>query len=319
MANRIFEINTEALFGAEAFIGATKEELRVLVAVMADRAATDERIAEAAGVTAARCRSALTLFEEEKILIRKEALTDEFDVPIDEPDEDSAIKVAKDIRDSGLAALIAEFAKLLEKPALSTGQVKKIVALYTNYSLCEEYILTLGAYLADCGKLTVTRLVNEAIKLVEREIDTPEALVAYIEEKKTTTDADARLRKFFRFYNRALTKDEHIYFRRWIYDYGFSEEIIGEAYQICVNNTEKYNAKYIDHILARWHEAGCKTLSECLALTERDRVTLAEESKKKSKAKSDQKNEGGVPKYGAFSAEDALMRALERSYGTEEN
>lgn len=318
MSERIFEINTEELFGKEVFLEATKDELRVLVAVMADRAATEDRIAEAAGVSAARCRSALTLFEEEKILIRRDAISEEFEAPIDEPDEDSAVKVAEDIRDKGLAALIAEFAQLLGKPALSTGQVKKIVALHTSYSLSEEYILNLGAHLADLGKLTVTRLVNEAIKLVEREIDTPDALQSYIEEKNRSNDAVARLRKFFKFYNRALTKSEHEYFRRWIYDYGFSEEIISEAYEICIANTEKYNAKYIDHILARWHEAGCKTISDCIALTERDRATLAAQNKKSSKPKSDKKAEGGVPKYGAFSAEDALMRALERSYGTEE-
>lgn len=317
MAKRIFEINTEALFGKQVFLDATRDELRVLVALMADRAATDKDIAEAAGVSAARCRSALTLFEEEGVLTRCDAVSEEFEAPINEPDEDSAVKVAEDIRDKGLASLIAEFANLLGKPALSTGQVKKIVALYTNYSLTEEYILSLGAHLADCGKLTVTRLVNEAIKLVEREIDTPETLNAYIEEKSRSTDAVNRLRKFFKFYNRALTKDEHIYFKRWICDYGFSEEIIGEAYQICVNNTDKYNAKYIDHILARWHDAGCKTVSDCIALTERDRASLAAQGKKTSKSKS-AKAEPGVPKYGAFSAEDALMRALERSYGTDE-
>lgn len=309
----MFEIDTELLFGAEAFHGATKEELRVLVAVMADRAATDEEIAAAAGVSVARCRSALTLFEEEKILKSKNAVEEEFEAPILEPDEDSAVKVADDIRDKGLGALIAEFAKLLSKPALSTGQVKKIVALNTSYSLSEEYILNLGAHLADTGKLSVTRLVNEAIKLVDRDIDTPEALQAYIDDKRRTTDADARIRRLFKKYDRPFTKSESNCFRKWIYDFGYSDEILEQAYELCVAKTDKFQANYMDHILERWHEKGCKTLSDCIAQTQLDRTELAAKKKKGT-----QSSEPATPKYGAFSAEDALMRALERSYGTDD-
>ena len=317
MAKRIFEINTELLFGSDAFIGATKEELRVLVAVMADRAAADEEIAEAAGVSVARCRSALTLFEEEKILISKDTVSEEFEAPILEPDEDCSVKVADDIRDNGLAELLTEFAKLLSKPTLSTGQVKKIVALNTNYSLSEEYLLNLGAYLADLGKLSVARLVSEAIKLVERDIDTPEALQAYIDDKRHSTDADLRIRRLFKKYDRPFTKSESMRFKKWIYDFGYSEEILEQAYELCVAKTDKFQAGYMDHILERWHEKGCKTLSDCNAQTQRDRAELAAKNKNGTKSAS-HKGEQTAPKYGAFSAEDALMRALERSYGTDD-
>ena len=320
MANRIFDLNTEKLFRADAFLTATAEELRVLVAIMADRSATDAEIAEAAGVSTARCRAAITLFSAEGILSCSETVRDEFS-PSDtnDSDEDSALSVARDIRDKGLASLISEFSALINKPALSTGQVKKIVALYTNYSLSEEYILALAAHLADLGKLTVTRLSNEAIRLVEREIDTPELLYAYIEEKKRTTDADARLRKLFGIFGRSITKTEHELFSKWIYEFGFSENIIGEAYDICVGSISKFSAAYIDHILTRWHDCGCKTLDDCLMCQERDRAAIAEEKKRRMGTKTAKKSEPKAPKYGAFSAEDALMRALERSYGSEDD
>ena len=321
MAKRMFEVNTSALFSSEAFIGATRDELRVLVAVMADRAATDEAIAEAAGVSAARCRSALTLFEEEKILTRTAAVEEEFEAPIDEPDEDSAVQVASDIRDRGLASLISNFAALLQKPALSTGQVKKLVALNTNYSLSEEFLLTLGAHLADRGKLTVTRLVNEAIKLVEHEIDTPEALCAYIEQKRMTTEANIRMRRILGINGRAITNSERVYFEKWINEFGFSDQIIAHAYDIMFSNINKYHPKYMDHILTRWQDSGCKTLADCIEQNERDRAALAAEAtaKKSSVKNPTKKQTDTTPKYGAFSAEDALMRALERSYGSEDN
>ena len=320
MAKRMFEVDTELLFGKQTFLDATREELRVLIAVMADRSATDAAIAEAAGVSPARCRSALTLFEEEKVLKRGEAVSNEFESAIDEPDEDSAERVAKDIRDRGLASLISEFASLLDKPALSTGQVKKIVALNTTYSLSEEYILTLAAELADAGKLTVTRLVNEAIKLVEREIDTPETLQLYLEQKRKMTAIDIRMRAILQLNHRKITDSEHNLFEKWINEYGFSEQIIKRASDICCENIDKFSASYTDHILARWHETGCKTLDECLAQNERDRVALkAQRGKKAAKPKAEKDSNGTAAKYAGFSAEDALMRALERSYGSQED
>ena len=70
----------------------------------------------------------------------------------------------------------------------------------------------------------------------------------------------------------------------------------------------------MDAILSRWGAAGCKTLSECHAASERDRTTLLEEKKGRRTERKREKSE--EPKYAAFSAEDALMRALERSYGS---
>ena len=318
MKKSIFELNRERLFESESFATATAEELRVLVAMLAGGATDDAELAALASVSAPRCRSAIALFEAEGIVTRADAVSDEFvpsDIGIGEVEEDNAVKVARDIRDSGLATLIAEFAALMNKPALSTGSVKKIVSLYTNYALSEEYILALAAHLADCGKLTVTRLVNEAMKLVEREIDTPEGLYAYIEQKQRRTDADQRIRNMLGLSNRTLSKTEHECFNRWVNEYGYSEGIIGEAYDICVAQLGKYSPKYMNAVLSRWHECGCKTLNECLAATERDRATIRAEKTAKRKGGTKNSEQSAEPKYAAFSAEDALMRALERSYG----
>lgn len=321
MAKRIFEINKEAIFESDAFATATAEELRVLVAVMADRAATDEQIAEAAKVSAARCRAAITLFESERVLTAASAVTDEFESPVlsTDMDEDRALTVANDIRDRGLASLISELSRIFKKPALSTGQVKKIVALYTNYSLSEEYILTLAAYLSDKGKPSVTRLANEALKLVEREVDTPEALYAYIEDRQRDGEINVKYRQFYGYNNRGSSEFEREMLAKWMYEYGYSDSIINLAFSITADNTGSFKTSYIDRILTRWHECGCKTLAECEERRERDSAMIAEEKRLAAQKKKSERNEPKTPKYGAFSAEDALMRALERSYGSDED
>lgn len=317
MSKSIFSVNPERLFESEVFLSATADELRVLTAILAANTTSADELAAVSKVSNSRALAALALFEAEGIVTRSDAVTDEFSDSgndITEVEEDSAVRVAKDIRDSGLATLIAEFALIMKKPALSTGQVKKIVSLYTNYALSEEYILHLASNLADDGKLTVTRLVNEAIKLVEREIDTVDLLYSYLEERKKRTEAETRVAKILGIYGRSLSKIEKDCFNKWMNEYGYSDQIIGEAYSNMISYTGQVRIKYMDAILSRWNECGCKTLAQCRAASERDRALIAAEKKKG--ANSNKSNEKTEPKYAAFSAEDALMRALERSYGT---
>lgn len=315
MSKKIYRVKMEGLLGCEAFSEATREELKVLVAVIAG--ADIEELSSLVGVSPARVASSISLWRESGVISEEELVKSEFDTDEDDITEEPAKLVARDIRDKGLAMLVSEVARLLKKPALSTTSVKKIVALHTEYALSEEYILTLAAHLCDTGKLTVTRLSSEAIKLVERGIDTADALLAYTEERRRESDADARLRRLVGIYGRSISKSEHEYFNKWVNEYLFSEEIIGEAFDITVNNTKGYSASYMDAILTRWHECGCKTLAECLSRNETDRAAIEEERARERESRKKNKAEASVtPKYGAFNAEDALAMALKRSYAS---
>ena len=317
MNKSVYKANLSALTESELFLEASREELRVLLAAISG--VPEEALSEVAKISPARVASALALWREAGILSCDELITDEFAERLtpSEIDEESSVKVARDIRNRGLAALVSECALLMNKPALSTAEVKKIVALHSQYALTEEYILTLAAHLADLGRLTATRLANEAIRLTERGIDTAEALILDIEEKKKQNDTDARMRRLLGIYNRSISKSEHELFKKWTDEFGYSENIIGEAYDISVANTSKYSPQYIDKILSRWFECGCKTLSDCLSREASDRQTLAEE-RGANKQTEKKKKIDSVPKYGAFNAEDALMSALLRSYGEED-
>jgi DNA replication protein DnaD len=99
-----------------------------------------------------------------------------------------------------------------------------------------------------------------------------------------------------------------------LHEYGYSLPIINEAYNITVAVKSKIVYSYIDAILTAWYNAGCKTLEECKAKSEmikHENFKNANNSSQKSK-----KNvEADTPKYTEFNSEDALLRALERSYG----
>lgn len=307
---------------AESFREATAEELRVLIVLMetAGQPLSYKEIATRASVSAARARSAAELWRAEGILDvlpSSDNVKDEFEESFSaEMYEERSVETAKTIRDGELAELLDECAALLGKPALSTEEVKKITSVYSQLSLSAEYIFTLAAHLAESGKFTATNLAKKAESLAEKGIDTLEALCVYIEEDGCESGADKEFRRLFGIWNRKLSSAEREYFRKWSEDYGYSTEIVGDAYGIFASNNVSggVSLKYIDTILTHWHESGCKTVAECRAEAERTRSERAEKKggnfgRKKAETK---------PKFIDFDVEDAFQRALERSYGKSE-
>ena len=302
----------------EAFTEASREELRVLLSLIeyGGKLADVNTLASLAKTSKARASSALVFWEEAHV-IRKDSdtptITEEFEerIRLGEIREVSAKETATSIRNSGLADMISECATLMNRTSFNSAEIKELTALHEQYALSEEFIVTLSAYLAEHGKLTVTKLVNRAIKLAEREIDTPAALEAYIIERESESEAEREFRKLFGIYGRAPSKTEKECFKKWSTDYGYFTEIVGEAYDIAVTNATRGHLSYADKLLTRWYESGCRTLADCKARYE------ADEADKKAK-KDSAKEKKAAPKkqrYGDFDAEEAFLKALERSYG----
>lgn len=306
----------------EAFLEASADELRVLIALIELDGMVEktEALSKLAKISKARASSALVFWQEAGVIRNAEiapTITEEFEERIRSGEilESDSKSVAQSIRSASLSGMIAECASLMNRAALNTSEVKSITALYEQYSLSEEYIVTLAAYLAENGRLTVTRLVNKAIKLSEREIDTTRALEEYIVERESESEAEREFRKLFGIYGRAPSKTEKECFKKWSKDYGYFTDIVGEAYDIAVTSATRGHLKYADKLLTRWYESGCRTLSECKARYE------ADEAEKKDKKTAQSVTKNGTPKkqeqkrYGNFDPKEAFLKALERSYG----
>lgn len=314
---------------SESFREATAEELRVLVVLMESEgeALTYKEIASRASVSAARARSATELWRAEGVLSdaperaessdAEDNIRDEFAERFStEMYEERSVEAAKAIRDGELAELLSECAALLGKPALSTEEVKRITSVYSQLSLSAEYIFTLAAHLAESGRFTATNLAKRAEALAEKGIDTLEALCVYIEEEGTENGTDKEFRRLFGIWNRKLSRAERDYFRKWSEDFGYSTEIVGEAYGIMTSKNAGggVNLKYIDTILTSWHEAGCTTVAQCRAENERQGAERAGKAEKSGSAPR-KRSEPKKPEFVNYDVEEVFRRALERSYG----
>ncbi len=337
----------------EGYDELTAPELRVLVALIEAGGAAEsyESLANAAGVSIPRCRSAVTMLESIGIIMKEEAalslpsdfevnreesagtktadldenengetqefatVTEEFEYRLrhGEIEEVPSVEVARSIRDSGLAEMYSECERLFGR-TLNTDEIKILEALHTQYGLSPEYILTYASYLSTKHKVTPQMLKVSAIKMFERGYDTVEALEGYIERAEKENGDVWELKRMLGINGRALSDAELKYVDRWYREFGFSTEIISEAYGISAIGTSKISFPYMDKVLEKWHGAGCKSLEDCKRFVLREREenkAQAAEKKKRTKPKSEPKK----PRYGSFDIDEAFRAALTRSFG----
>ncbi len=319
MTEYTFKVNLKGICDLDCFKEATKDEVKVLLAIasLGGECASVDNIAAMCGVSAARVMATVALFEESGVLVKRgdDFLAEvEFEFNSKENGKAKTKEIAASIRENDLYEMNREMERILEK-TLETREIERITSLYTKNGLSVEYILMLSAHLKDKRqKLTVEYIVREATKLAAKDIDNLEALEVYIKEKNAEVAGEMEMRRLFGIYGRTLTKTERDHFSRWLSEFGYSSVIIGEAYDISVNATGKLSLPYIDSILSTWHTAGCKNLDECRAMANSKKH---EKSKKANNSSHNKKKtvEAESPKYTDFNSEDALMRALERSYG----
>lgn len=318
MTDYTFKVNLDGLTELECFSDASRDELKVLLTVISlgGASVSTETLAQMSGVSKARVLAALALFEESGVITKRDPFLAEveyeFEPRKDEEKLDDAKSTAKKVHNSKIHDVIVELEKMFEK-TLSTTEMQRLSSLVEDNDLSAHYVLTLAAFLKDSYKaFTVNRVVTEAKKLIDKNICDSEKLEQYIIEKSKEVAGEAKMRILLGISGRTLTASERAYFQKWLHEFGYSELIIGEAYDITVNATSKRSLAYMDKILSAWHEAGCKTLEECRA-----KVAIRKQEGKKAtgERKSNKTQEADTPKFADFNSEDALMRALERSYG----
>ena len=319
MKNYRLNGGTLSITESPVFEEASREELRVLLALIERgfNVADEDELAAVAKVTRARASSTLTLLLGEGIIeecdLDVPKITYEFDPATSNEKEETSKTVAANIRDNSLSSMIDACTKLLGKTTLPTTEIKKLASLNTSLELSEEYVVALASYLFERDALTVTRLVSTASRLVDDGITTATTLTEYLEGKRREDSYTASMRSIFGIWGRNLSPTELKYFKKWQSEFSFTSDIVEYAYGIATESIAKLDYKYINAILTRWHEAGCKTIDEIL---EYEKHSKAEkENKKPAGHRPRPKAQTEAPKYGNFDPREALAAALSRSYG----
>lgn len=321
-----YRVNPIRVIGSTAFSEASKEELRVLLALieLSGQVESVDELSAAAMTSSARCKSALAFWEESGVISADDQprIVEEFEERLvrGEIDEVPSKQVADSIRNDNLASMIHECTGMLGQGALSSDDVKRLTALHTQYSLTAEYVITLAASLQNRNVLTIRRLCDDAIRLCSKGCDTLEALEAYLIDMEKTSGVEWEFRRLLGIYNRALSDVERRYFKKWSEEFDYSVGIVSLAYDIAVLNTKngRGDLRYMDSVLTSWHEAGCRTISECQEKIEADKLKKNAEKATRSGKKST-KSTPETPRYGNFDINEAFASAVARSFKEDDN
>ena len=336
MPKYIYKLNTGASLPLDIWQGASPDELRVLTFLLTDPDGyTDKAISEGVTLSTARVKSALALWREAGIVIRKDASRDslgeaegdisptvryEFEEREDTDSvyEESSVVVADSLRDEALKELYDEIAKMIGKPMLSTPEIKRIAVMHTQLKLTPEYILTLAAHMAASSTLSPYRLASKAERLVKAGTDTVEALEAFISANDKQSGTYYEVRRILGIWNRNLSEEERECIDRWTLTYGYGIGIINKAYDVNIHNRGERSMPYMDKVIEAWYRAGVKTAKEADEYIAKNKPQRAETASPSSAPRSKKKT-AEVPAYSSFNSEDALKRALERSYADDDN
>lgn len=323
-----YRVNLTRLLSSDAFCDASRDELRVLLALasLSGEPTDRESLAEICQVSEARVGAAFALWQESGIVEEGSegatVIMDPWTASDDRPIiAESKTELAESIRDSGTSDMINECTAMMGGVALSTRNIASLTRLVTEEGLTPEYVLTLASHMlpssADGAKLTTYKLCKKANELIALGIDSLSELEGYIAESENQKEYEKAICRIVGRKSTKISKNERALYSRWVKDFGFGLDIIEEAFEICNAITHSYTQKYMDSILESWFNAGCRTLEECRDYTEKHREQLSSAGRTGGPGK--KAHETDTAKYTVFDAEDALMSALARSYGNEEN
>lgn len=189
--------------------------------------------------------------------------------------------------DKNLAGLMEEAQTVLQKP-LSPGDTSTLVMLYDSFGIPCSVIALLLHYLASIGRANMRDLERFATRWADEGIKTDQDAVREIERLSQSRESWKTVSKLLGIRNVGNpTRAQLDNANRWVATWKFSDEMIVEAYERCVNIKGEYNISYINAILKRWYEKGIKSLD---ALRQMEAST---KSKPKAKPKTN-KGKGSV-------------------------
>ena len=259
---------------------ASADELRALIYICAfDGCYDDTDACETCGITESQLNSAVSFWRGTKVLRLGDS---QGDIPqraslskIRTMQEyDAELLADAKTNDSSFSGVCGFCQSAFEKHTLSRNYLTALYYLYTFVGLPAELICAIIEYCAAKGKRSMQYLVKTAIGLYEEnDIDTYEKFEQYTERRRTVDDGVSKLRKLLGIGDRALTTNESQFTEIWFAQREYPFELVRYAYELTVDKLGKYNMKYMNAILDRWHEEGIVTLERAVAGTEAYRAS----------------------------------------------
>ncbi len=248
---------------------ATATQLRVLLYVCSclTEDPSDGQIAAALGLDEAEVQDALGYWKMAGLFVAKDGAAPKPEKPqkkvvaprsnLPRPRQIAKLGAA----DPQIKGLLDE-AELKFGKTLSDNEMGTITWLYTDAGLDISVILMLLEYLKQQDRLTAFHIRHIGAEWVNSEVNTLEAVDAYIRLAAQKKTAWGIVRSAFGIEPRIPSLKELENSHLWVNEWGFDRELLRAAYERCIDSTSSFNMNYIAGILKKWHLKGLKTLAD---------------------------------------------------------
>ncbi len=290
---------------------ASREQLAVLVAVMAELETSYLALSERTGASRTQIEEALAYWQKAGVLaIEGVKRAADGSVPEKQKENVSYLESAAQLPHYNTS----ETARFLKKnpdaiglidccqqqlgKMFTTAETETVIGLLDYLSLDPEYILLLCAHAAKRGKKSLRYIEKMAISCHDAGILTYEQLEEHLKGVDEAADAEAVLREMFGIGKRSLVKKEREAFFRWIAEWQMPLDVIARAYEIAVTRTNEPSVPYTNAILEKWSAENIRTVDEVERFEAARRPASAQTTSNSS-----------------FDTDDFFEAALDRSYG----
>lgn len=168
------------------------------------------------------------------------------------------VEIARTVRGNEKADYLFKHCEMLYGRPLKHSEQQTLMIILEDACLPVEAALILVDYCFSVDKATPAYMRTMAAEWAESDISTIEKAEQRVEELKRLDGAVGRFKKMFEV-NSAFSKQQKEFIGRWINLYGFSDEMISEAYQITLNGAGKLSFPYMNKILENWYGKGIKS------------------------------------------------------------
>lgn len=159
---------------------------------------------------------------------------------------------------------------------LSPAMTSLLLTITDDYGLPVEVTVMLLHYAKEVQKTGTAYIDSVARDWAESGIFTLDAAERKLQELSQRRLAWGMVESAAGLPRRSPSKREEEAATRWVYQWGFSREMLSAAYDRCADNTGKFSAAYINKVLEGWHNAGIRTVEQ---LQEAERQKQEEQKK----------------------------------------
>ena len=193
--------------------------------------------------------------------------------------------VAKRIsEDKEIEFLLNEAQYIMGRP-ISPNENAGLIMLHDNDGLPCEVILMLLTYAVENQK-GMKQIEAMGAAWAREGILTIQSADEKIRELENSKEAWRKVQSVLGLEFRKPTQKEEENSDRWVNQWKFSESMIKEAYDICVNAKGKYIPNYVNTVLGRWYSAGITTVEQVRAERAKSTQKPSKSSEKESSRKS---------------------------------